>query len=140
MKMRYLALLPLLAAAVTEPVTVVTNSLLVIRAAADLPGLHPHLLGGTYDHDLEATFGTACTDSIARWRADVAVVSVPALRGRGAHQLGVRSDQVAARRGRDGDEPDDAHHHLDAAGRVLPQCCSQVLTLVVDRGVEAELL
>lgn len=76
-----LPVLPLLAATVTEPVTVVTNSLLVIRAAAGLPGLQPHLLGGTYDHDLEATFGTACTDSIARWRADVAVVSVPALRG-----------------------------------------------------------
>ena len=29
---------------------------------------------------------------------------------------------------------------VDAAGRVLPQCCRQVLTLVVDRGVEAELL
>ncbi|HEU4948084.1 MAG TPA: DeoR/GlpR family DNA-binding transcription regulator [Kribbella sp.] len=83
-----LPLLPLVAAAATEPVTVVTNSLLVIRAAAKLPGLEPHLLGGSYDHDLEATFGTACTDSIARWRAEVAVVSVPALRdGQCFHML-----------------------------------------------------
>jgi DeoR/GlpR family transcriptional regulator of sugar metabolism len=75
-----LPVLPLLAATITEPVTVVTNSLLVLRAAADLPSLQPHLLGGSYDRDLQATFGTACTDSIARWRADVAMVSVPALR------------------------------------------------------------
>jgi DeoR/GlpR family transcriptional regulator of sugar metabolism len=48
------------------------------KAVARLAGVR--MLGGSYDRDLQATFGTACTDSIARWRADVAMVSVPALR------------------------------------------------------------
>lgn len=75
-----LPLLALLGERATAPVTVVTNYLEALRHASRYPSLRPHLLGGDYVTDLDATFGPATVTAVERWRVDVSVVSVPAVK------------------------------------------------------------
>lgn len=87
-----LPLLPLLGRLPTRPatgpVTVVTNYLEAVRRASRFPSLRPHLLGGDYVPDLDATFGPTTLEALGRCRVDVAVVGVPAVEdGRCYHAL-----------------------------------------------------
>jgi len=91
-----LPLLSSLAATEPEPLTVVTNYLDVVRLASAGNTMRVHLLGGDYVPDLDATFGTACVEAVARWHVDVFVFSVPAIEnGRCFHPL---PDSVAVKK------------------------------------------
>lgn len=83
-----LPLVRLLGAQTEGPVRVVTNYVEVAREAGVHPALRIHLLGGDYNADLDATFGEDCVEAVGQWHADVAVLSVPAVRsGRCYHSL-----------------------------------------------------
>lgn len=91
-----LPLISLLAAPAHEPLTIVTNYLDVVRLTADTTTLRAHLLGGDYVPGLNATFGSACLEAVARWHVDVFAFSVPAIEnGRCYHPL---PDSVAVKR------------------------------------------
>jgi len=83
-----LPLVRLLGEGAIEPVRLVTNYVEVARVAGGYSGLSTHLLGGDYVADLDATFGEDCVAALGRWHADVAVISVPAVRaGQCYHSL-----------------------------------------------------
>ena len=90
-----LPLLQLLAAC-AAPTTVVTNYLRAAQAAAGSQDLQVHLLGGRYVPELDAVFGPETVEAIGRWRADVSVLSNPALsHGKLYHML---PDSTAVKR------------------------------------------
>ena len=75
---------------------VVTNYLRAAQVAAAAGDLAVHVLGGHYVPELDAVFGPATTEGVARWRADVAVLSNPAVsHGRLHHIL---PDSAAVKR------------------------------------------
>jgi DeoR/GlpR family transcriptional regulator of sugar metabolism len=83
-----LPLLASLAVEAHEPLTVVTNYLDVVGLAAGTDTMQVHLLGGDYVPGLDATFGSACVEAVARWHVDVFAFSVPAVDdGRCYHPL-----------------------------------------------------
>lgn len=64
-----------------DGVNVVTNYLLAARTAGERPGIRVHLLPGEYDPELDAVFGVGTVEAVRTWRADVALLSVPAATG-----------------------------------------------------------
>lgn len=72
-----LGLLSLLGA--KTPITVVTNFLPAVTAAAEVPGVSLHLLGGEYHPHQQACMGLQTVDAIATFHADVFLMSTTAI-------------------------------------------------------------
>jgi DeoR/GlpR family transcriptional regulator of sugar metabolism len=72
-----LGLLPFLAT--RTPITVVTNFLPAVAAAAEVPGVSLHLLGGEYHPHQEACMGLQTVDAIGTFSADIFLMSTTAV-------------------------------------------------------------
>jgi DeoR/GlpR family transcriptional regulator of sugar metabolism len=67
------------------PLKIITNSLSIISDYRYTDGISVTALGGDYDAICDAFFGIIAEQSIARLRADVALLSVAAIRGASAY-------------------------------------------------------
>jgi DeoR/GlpR family transcriptional regulator of sugar metabolism len=70
-----------------RPLTVITNNAAVLDRLKGEPGIKLMALGGVFSAKFNAFFGVVTEDALARLKADMAIISVPAVAGRQAFHM-----------------------------------------------------